>query len=183
MVYDDAFVEQLTPLLPHVQGCFFVGGEPFLQPIYYRIWERIPPHVCVEIITNGTILNDRVINILQRLNCGISISVDAVEKTAYEAIRQNACFERTMANIDRFRDVLAARGRPLGIMCCVMRANWRHIPEMLHFCNARGMVLSFSEVYLPLDHALHTLAAEPLQQVIRHLEQSQPGVRIAPCPA
>ena len=36
MVYDQAFVEQLLPFLPHLTNAKFLGGEPFLVDIYYE---------------------------------------------------------------------------------------------------------------------------------------------------
>ena len=39
--YDDAFVDQLAPYLPYVVETDFMGGEPFMIPVYRKIWERI----------------------------------------------------------------------------------------------------------------------------------------------
>ena len=38
-IYDDAFLLQLEEFLPHLNEAKFIGGEPFLIPIYYKIWE------------------------------------------------------------------------------------------------------------------------------------------------
>ena len=61
--YDEAFVEQLTAFIPHLQGANFTGGEPFLIKTYFNIWDRIlelNPQMQIYIHTNGTVLNERI---------------------------------------------------------------------------------------------------------------------------
>ena len=88
--YDDAFVDQLEPFLPYVVETDFMGGEPFLIPVYIKLWERIArinPRTQVCILTNGTILNDRLKGILEGINCWIHVSIDSIYKETYESIQ------------------------------------------------------------------------------------------------
>lgn len=68
--YGDDFFTDLGRYLPHAKYLAFLGGEPFLQKECYRIWDmlidmdlEIPCHVT----TNGSIYNDRIERLLQRL--------------------------------------------------------------------------------------------------------------------
>ncbi|MFN7824367.1 MAG: SPASM domain-containing protein, partial [Pseudobdellovibrionaceae bacterium] len=66
--WDDQFVEQLRPYWKNIEWAKFLGGEPFLNPLYFKIWDQIAeenPAVKVVITTNGTILNNKVQKVLQ----------------------------------------------------------------------------------------------------------------------
>ena len=113
--YDDAFVDQLEPFLRNVREAGFAGGEPFLIPIHYRIWDRVAgcnPNMIVMIVTNGTTLNDRVRLIADRLNCVINVSVDSIVKETYESIRQGASLETVLENSRYFSEVMQKKGFP-----------------------------------------------------------------------
>ena len=61
--YDDDFITQLEEFIPHLEQAFFVGGEPFMIEIYFKIWEKIVetnPSCMISVQTNGTILNQKV---------------------------------------------------------------------------------------------------------------------------
>ena len=86
-VYDEKFLESLDPIIPDLKYVKFLGGEPFLINIYYEVWERIiecNPNCLIDVQTNGTILNDRVKDILERGNFRIGVSLDSLKKETYE---------------------------------------------------------------------------------------------------
>ena len=137
-IYGQKFRNELKPLLPDIQEIVFLGGEPFLNPLYYDIWEdiiEINPKCKLSIVTNGTILNDRIKSLLERGNFFINLSFDAMTKETYEAIRINAKFEETMANMKYFGDTLAQHGKCLNIHICPLKLNRFEIPDLIRFCN------------------------------------------------
>ena len=59
----DDFVKQLTPFIEKAEEIKFLGGEPFITPIYFQIWDLIAevnPTVKIVITTNATILTKKV---------------------------------------------------------------------------------------------------------------------------
>jgi MoaA/NifB/PqqE/SkfB family radical SAM enzyme len=173
--YDERFVEQLTPFLPGVLEAGFAGGEPFLVPVNYRLWERIADHhpeTIVLIVTNGTIVNDRVRELAERLTCVINVSVDSIVKDTYEAIRKNSSLDLVLENSRYFAGLMQRKGFPFIWRCCVMRQNWREMPDMIRYCDDHGIRVIFNQVERPLNFSLHTLPPADLREVVRVLEQA-----------
>ena len=82
--YDEAFVEQLEDFVPGLEWANFVGGEPFMCQIYYRIWSmiaRVKPQLTITSHrTNGTIWNDHIEATLDQLRCAITVSIDSLRE-------------------------------------------------------------------------------------------------------
>jgi len=176
--YDDAFIDQLTPYLPYVVETDFMGGEPFMIPVYRKIWERIAevnPRMQACILTNATLLDDSIRDILERINCWMHVSIDSVFKETYESIRRGSSYETVMENCEYYRELMASRGLSFMFRYCPMRMNWRELPDTVEFCNERGILLMFNQVDSPLSLSLHTLAPPELRTVVEYLQKNAPG--------
>jgi len=183
--YDEEFADQLEPFLPYVTETDFMGGEPFLVPVYMMLWERIAkanPRIKTCILTNGTILNDRIKELLERINCWIHVSIDSVFKETYETIRRGACYEEVMANCDYYVELMRKRGLGVWFRFCPMRVNWREIPDTVDFCNQRGIYLMYNQVDSPLNLSLHTLPPAELKEVVDFLKQGAMSFVLKPTP-
>jgi len=176
--YDDAFVDQLTPFLPEVNAAGFTGGEPFLIPFYYDLWERIAAtksRMILMLVTNGTIMNDRVSRAVEGLNFIVNVSVDSIVKETYQSIRVGASLDLVLENSRYFADIMRKRGFPFIWRCCVMRQNWREMPEMVRYCNDNGIQIAFNQVDFPLRFSLHTLPASEVRGVVDFLRRAEPA--------
>jgi MoaA/NifB/PqqE/SkfB family radical SAM enzyme len=166
--YDDAFVEQLKPYIPFLQEVKFYGGEPFMIPIYYKIWElavQLNPTICISIQTNATMLNSRIKDLLEAGNFHINISLDAVTREVYEAIRLNAKFDAVMENVNWFIDYCKRKNTFIGISACAMQQNWRDIPNILTFCTEKEVQLYLHTVFFPKECAIRNLSAMELTEI------------------
>lgn len=175
--YDDAFAAQLEPLLPYVVETDFMGGEPFLVPVYRRIWDllaRVNPKARACILTNATILDAGLQKLLESINCWIHVSIDSFRKDTYERIRRGASHEEVMAHCRYFQGLMAERGLPLVWRYCPLRLNWHEIPETVSYCTENGISLFFNQVDSPIGLALTTLPAAELSRVVDTLEAQQP---------
>jgi MoaA/NifB/PqqE/SkfB family radical SAM enzyme len=180
MVYDQAFVEQVKDLMPGLTDIKFLGGEPFLIDLYYDIWEAIPeinPNIRVHITTNGTVLNQRAKNILEKLKVGIVVSIDSIEPENYQLIRKGGNFPRLMENLEFFRAVVKGKRTYLSIAACALKNNWQDIPGLLHFCNDKSIKLHFNMVWTPEGLSLKSCSKEELKEIIGYLEKSLPDTR------
>jgi sulfatase maturation enzyme AslB (radical SAM superfamily) len=170
--YDESFVKQLEPFIPHLKEAKFLGGEPFLIKTYYQIWNliiQLNPNIKVSITTNGTILNDRIKHILEKMNTDIIISIDSLEKENYERIRINAKFDLVMGILRYFRDYVTRKRTTLSIATCPMQQNWKEMPYFLRFCNEQGIYLYFNTVTWPEDHSLETMSQDELSKIVKFL--------------
>lgn len=173
-VYDDQFVDQLDQFLPHIKEAKFLGGEPFLIPIYWKIWDRIlqiNPSIKVHITTNGTILSSRIKNLLSRLKPNLIISIDSMTKDNYEHIRENANFDMVWRNVEYFLDYTRSHDKDFSFAVCPMTLNWQEMPSILDYCNKNNIGLYFNTVTYPLKYSLHELHPTKLNEVILRLDK------------
>lgn len=170
--YDRAFLNQLEPFLPHLEDCHFLGGEPFLIPIYLEIWERmmeVNSEVTISIQTNATILTDRVKKIIESMNFSISISIDSIDPELFPKIRVNGKFDLVLKNMEYFSDYCDRKGTQLGISYTPIVTNWHELPEVVHFCNKRNIKLFFNTLSNPRHLALKELSPSKLQEISDYL--------------
>ena len=154
--YPEHFADQLKPFLKKIKVARFQGGEPFLITEYLDIIEYIGifnPSSIIYIQTNGTVLNNRVLNILQNKNVHISISLDAITKERYERIRKNAQFDKVMEHIRFFRK----HNKQININFCLMNNNWMEIPAMIDYCLENNFTLTIIPVEFPFTMNISTL--------------------------
>lgn len=175
--YDEEFVNQLDPYLPYVVEADFMGGEPFLIPAYQMLWERIArvnPKMELCILTNATILDDKIKSLLERINCLMHVSIDSMYKETYESIRKGASFDEVMANCMYYLELMQKKGLPYTWRYCPMRQNWKEIPETVRFCNEKGITLMYNQVDSPVNFSLHTLPHAELKEVIDYYKAHTP---------
>jgi MoaA/NifB/PqqE/SkfB family radical SAM enzyme len=167
--YDEAFLKQLDEFIPHLQETRFSGsGEAFSIDMNYVIWEKIirmNPTCLIMVQTNGTILSGRVKEILERGNFQIGVSIDSLDKTTYESIRVNANFDKVMENVQYFREYANRKGTRFSISMCVMRQNWREVPDFIRLCNNYNAVATLHKVWHPFQNALHNLPRTELEEI------------------
>ncbi|MCO5249554.1 MAG: twitch domain-containing radical SAM protein [Chitinophagales bacterium] len=174
--YTDDFVEQLIPYLPHLKDAKFLGGEPFLIEIYYKIWEKIieiNPQIKVHITTNGTVANKKAKAVLEKLNAGIIVSIDSLNKKNYEAIRVNAKLDEVLKNLEYFQEYTYRKDTYLSIAVCPIVSNRFDMPEMVHFCNKNEIHIHFNTVWTPEHTSLRFLDSQKLKEVIDFYNSSQ----------
>lgn len=170
--YDSEFVRQLEEFIPHLKEAKFYGGEPFLIEVYHQIWDRIldiNPSINIFTITNGTVLNDRIKDLLKRGNFDLALSLDSVNKEKYLSIRKNSDFETVMQNLDYFNDYCRSRNKAMSFSTTLMRLNWEDVPGMIDFANKKGAQTFFSYLTRPEHLGLYNLEPEELHDIREEL--------------
>lgn len=168
--YSDEFLNELDDFIPHLKEAVFVGGEPFLIPSYFIIWEKmrkLNPSISISIVTNGTVLNNRIKTILENGQYNLNISIDSVDKQTYESVRNNAKFDTLMDNFVWFKDYCDRKKTTLNIPICPMTSNWKTIPDIVRFANKNNAFINFCYVDKPLSLSLLE-AEEELLETIHH---------------
>jgi hypothetical protein len=165
-------VNQLEPYISKLKEAKFYGGEPFLIPIYYKIWDRflaVNPSCNIFIITNGTHWNSKIKLLVEKLNLDIAISIDSLQKERLESIRKNANFENLIQNISNFNEVLQQKGKTLSLSFTVQQENWQELPSFINFCNKLKASVYISYIDSPKKYAISELNPESLQKIIEEL--------------
>jgi len=171
--YDKAFLKQLEEFIPYLHETRFSGsGEAFAIDMNYEIWEMIiekNPKCVIMVQTNGSYLNAKVKDFLSRGNFQIGVSLDSLKKETYEAIRLNANFEKVMENIQYFSEYSRNKKMKFSISTCVMRQNWRELPDFVNFCNGLNAVATFHKVWYPKKYALDNLPTGEIKEIYNYL--------------
>jgi MoaA/NifB/PqqE/SkfB family radical SAM enzyme len=126
--YPESFFEELADYIPSLQHAGFTGGEPFLVQNNYRVWDLLiekGPHVQSRIVTNGTVLNDKVRRYLEQLKLiDLCVSIDGATRDTFERIRRRASFDQVLRNLEYFADYCRRKGTNLRFAVCGLAANY-----------------------------------------------------------
>lgn len=169
--YNDNFIDYISPFLKRSKLLRFGGGEPFLIPLYYKIWDIVlkeNPKCEIYVQTNGTIINNRIRDCLASGQFQLGVSLDSLNKERFESIRVNAKLNDVLNNIDEFIRIIPKKSYlpSLVISSTVLRENWKDIPELLNFANRINAQIVFNTVWTPKAHAIHNLDSSSLQEIV-----------------
>ncbi len=170
--YDEAFVQQLEEFIPHLKELRFNGGEPFLIGIVFKIFEKVEklnPNLKIVVATNGTVLNYKVKEWLNKLNIHINFSLDSLTPSIYETIRVNADFERVIEHFNFYHDYCSKNKRTMCVMVNPMRNNWHEMPEFIRFANKHNINIWYNTIHRPVEWAIWPLAADELKRIYETL--------------
>lgn len=162
------FIEEIYKFVPSLKEIICLGGEPFLINEYYDIWDRIisiNPSCKISVVTNGTVLNDKIKELLEKGNFNINLSLDTITKNTYESIRVNADFDTVISNVEYFGKVLRQQGKTLQIPACALKANCKEIPDLVRFCNDNSYHLTIIAVHRVNEVAAWSLPSMQLKEL------------------
>jgi MoaA/NifB/PqqE/SkfB family radical SAM enzyme len=169
-IYNESFFNEIKPLLKKIKFANFLGGEPFLIPIYYQIWEYLIKHnpkCMITLQTNGSIYNAKIETLLQNINFHIGVSLDSMDPVNFENIRKNSSFVTVLKNIEIFGKAMKAKGSNLQLSACPMRINYQDIPEIVNFANRNDYLLFFNQVFTPYYLTIKDLKSDEFHEIIK----------------
>lgn len=172
--YGEAFLAELDPFLGHLEQARFLGGEPFLAEINFRIWERMVEQglqVDCNVTTNGTCWTPRVERVLESLPFSIGVSIDGATRTTVESIRAGASFDEVMANLARFVAYRDRTGGSLSLTFCLMAQNVHEFVDYLLMAEDLGCQVYVNTVRQPPEYSLYCLPTDELTLVVDRLDE------------
>lgn len=175
-LYDEKFINQIEEFLPYVERVSFLGGETFLIGVFYNLWDRIikiNDKIIIYVLSNGTIYNKKIENILARGNFEVSLSIDSFNKETYNKIRLNADFDETMTNIGHFSNYMQKKGKTLTIDVCFMIDNWEEMPSIFEHCCEMNFNIFINYVIWPKHSSIMFLNFEKILKIYNYLSHNQ----------
>jgi MoaA/NifB/PqqE/SkfB family radical SAM enzyme len=138
----EKFTEQILPLVNRVQPT--VSGEPLMTKNLPALLERAAKYgVRLDILTNGMLLNERMLDLLMPVLGHLCVSFDAPTKATFEAIRNGSNFEKIVANlsraIERAQALPEAKRPVISLMTTIMRRNIEELPDLVDFAHELGI--------------------------------------------
>ncbi len=167
-VYGDEFFDDLREFLPHLDEVVFGGGEPFLGPENFRVWDlmaELAPGLDCTVITNATQWTPRVQRVLEQVPMAFVISLDGITPSTYEEIRKGADLDRVLENVDRYAAVARANGRPVSVNHCLMPQNVHEFPQFLNWAESKGFPVDISLVRSPAWCSIGRLSVEEIRRI------------------
>lgn len=120
-------ISEINDLMPYLEIVKWQGGEVFLYKHFEQLMDAAGKNnVSQEIVTNGLLLNERVINKLINYNVDLYISVDGLTKDIYESIRVGADFDLLINNLQLLKEIKSGytdHVMNLGLNVLVMKKN------------------------------------------------------------
>jgi radical SAM protein with 4Fe4S-binding SPASM domain len=171
--YDDNFVKQLEEYIPTLKEAKFYGGEPFMIPIYRKIWKSVKelnPKLDMFAITNGSLWNNEIETLINELNFDIAISIDALDKEILEKIRKNVHKETLIENIHRFNEVCLRKKRNLSLSFTIQKDNWTQLPKHIEFCNSIDAYAYISYLENPKEFSILELPKKEIEDIRNWME-------------
>ncbi|MEX0812903.1 MAG: radical SAM protein [Chitinophagales bacterium] len=166
--YDDAFVEQLEEYIPTLKEAKFYGGEPFMIPLYYKIWDKIQklnPELELFVITNGTLWNKNIERLMNELNFDVAISIDALDKGKLEKIRKNVEKETLLENINKFNEICRRKNKHLSLSFTIQKDNWDQLPAHIELCNSIDAFAYISYLENPIQFSILELPHDEIAKI------------------
>ena len=170
--YNSDLLLELKEFIPYLHRCHFLGGEPFLIPIYLDIWDLISelnPSIRISVTTNATVLSDRVKKILDKINCDITVSIDSIDERNYAQIRKNANLQKVKNNINYLREYTRRKNTSFGLSACAMTLNAEELVDITEFANQLDCEIFFTRVSYPRELSLEIQSVDYLDEIIESI--------------
>ena len=139
----DRIIADLQQLSPPPTVFFGGLGEPLTHPHLVEMVARVKAlGARVELITNGTILTERVSRRLIEAELDLLwVSLDGARPESYADVRLGASLPEVLANVKRFRQLRYPAHYPtpeIGIVFVAMQRNIGDLPEIMQLAKQLG---------------------------------------------
>lgn len=122
--------EKIKDKIPtdHITSVVIQGGEPLFMPSAMKAFQFYGEKGCeVGFISNGTIMNERIAQMIAMYSKSYNVSLNAATKETHEKINRGSCFEKVLANIAMVKRTAKALGKDLKILL-----HMTIVPENIH---------------------------------------------------
>jgi MoaA/NifB/PqqE/SkfB family radical SAM enzyme len=141
-------LEGLRSFRPVPQVFFGGFGEPLTHPDIFRMIREVKAlGAVVELITNGTLLDDGSVQALLESELDtLWVSIDGATEACYAEIRTGAELDgvlRNVVNLQQFKRRLSRKAPQIGLSFVAMEGNVREFPELLRW-GLRHRIKKFS---------------------------------------
>ncbi len=138
-----------------------VTGEPLLTRDLDKMIEIVAAHgLRLDVLTNGMLLQGKVVDLLLPVLGRLQISFDGATKATFEAIRVRSDFDRICRNVaavmELVRAMPPAQQPQVGFECTIMRRNIEELPAV---------------VDLAADLGVHRLACHHVHPFVERLRE------------
>jgi radical SAM protein with 4Fe4S-binding SPASM domain len=172
-LYDETFLTQLTEFLPYLKKANFLGGEPFLFELNYKIWEElllVNDSCNIHIQTNGHILNNKVKSILEKGRFSIGMSLESLQKNKFENIRLYGNYEKFIRHFRYFKAYCKKKNSYFNLAISPLRTTIDELADFISFANTEQVAIYLNTVLEPHDLAIWSLPSRNIHKIIEQFK-------------
>jgi len=135
-----SFMDELRRMSKVFQVVFPFGGEPFLfKPVLAFLAEaEVDPGCRYFFVTNATLLDDKVMALLERRNLGlVAVSLDAADAATFDELRRRgrkADWTQVMTNLRRLQELRRSKGFVFTAGMTINTRNFDQIERFVDLC-------------------------------------------------
>lgn len=153
--------DEIMALIPTMSEMIAGGGEPLLLPIWRRFINEYQaddnPYLQLSMSTNATYVTESILEGMAAFpKLGIIVSFDGATKDVYESVRLRGDFDEVMTNVEALVDLVNTKPEStFAFTYCVMKANFKGLPELLRMCTDRRLHYNLMPVMTwPIDQSI-----------------------------
>lgn len=170
---NDKQIEQIKKLIPYLQYVTWHGGEVFFHNKFWNLFEFANLNdVEQEIITNGTLIKDWMLEKLLSSKLQLTLSMDAINKRDYENIRVGAKFDKIIDLLvklkNKRKDILNNKFI-LKLNVIVSKINYKNISDFIDFANNYNI----NKIYFfPLNNMDEKSFYKEYDEIVKYLDKN-----------
>ncbi|MBN1823114.1 MAG: radical SAM protein [Endomicrobiales bacterium] len=141
----ESMFDKLWPVMPHIGGIIWLGGEVFLVDYFMGLLKSINakyPHINHYIYTNALLLDKKIIASLVGIDgLELKISIDSVVEDTYEQLRSQGKYQILLNNLEMLKEEYSKKGKipNLSVNVIAMKRNLTQLQLYPDFCKKYGI--------------------------------------------
>jgi radical SAM protein with 4Fe4S-binding SPASM domain len=112
------------------------GGEPLMRSDLKSIL-NISRNVDLQLLSNGTLINDDFVDFISELNISIQVSIDGSNEAIHDRNRGTGSFNAAMAGIEKLQK--KGLGNKINLCTTVMSQNYGDLPNIIELSHVMGI--------------------------------------------
>ena len=135
--------EQIKSIMPYLEYITWHGGEVFLHDSFWELFEYAHKNnVEQEIITNGILIEEKMIKKFIDYGIQLTISIDSIKKDIYEKIRIGADFNKIISVLElfkKYRQIYTDSKMVIKMNVIVDENNYKELGNFVDFAHNFGI--------------------------------------------
>ncbi len=135
----DERMKEIMNYFPYLENMYWLGGETFLYKGFEEILEEGSKYDTLNqtILTNGLLLNEKILEKISKANISLIIAIDAGKKETYEYLRRGSSWEKLCKNLELIKEVGQKTNKTIKTTfnAVISKSNYKEMFEMVEMAH------------------------------------------------
>ena len=128
-------LKEIINSFPYIENMYWLGGETFLYKGFEEVLEEGSKYDALNqtILTNGLLLNEKILEKIAKSNVSLIIAVDAGKKETYEYLRRGASWDKLCKNLELIKEMNRKTNKKIytTFNAVISKSNYKEVFEMV----------------------------------------------------